>query len=465
MSFPSDVLPPPVIQETRRNWTGWVALSLLVGFTLLMALAESLTVKPPSQQVHDDQQEVLQSFMQAESRQGSATNQALDVAKKDVATKKGKVSSALAELSRQPSSDHMAAKLTAAMRTELHQPVQATLLGPLLKSKAPVDHLFAEIYGSPKLSLSKANQLVALLPKWPFVYTAAKVHALEKAGDKGALARFVPPKNTTSILLAGWLSVACLAISFSIWSQIWARHKQGTLLPRGIPMDTITALDADRLAIRGAQIFALYLIASTFASYLPRDYFGLPAKVVVIVFLLVTGVVLLQRLEVDGKRITLDMIGVSSRDLGQNVILGIQCFFAEFPVALILAGIGSAIFSFLPRATHPATEALSRDHSLATIVPVIVLGSILAPFWEEIVFRGLLFPALKRLMGGMVPGILVSSFLFASLHPQGISIWLALAGVGAASCLVSYQSRSLVPSMVMHCMHNTAVFALTLLVQ
>jgi hypothetical protein len=465
LSMSEDLLPPPVIEETRRNWTGWLFLGVLIGLQILVALTDSLSTKPPSLQTHDDQQEVLQAYMQSESGRSTNPQTVADKSKTDTDKKREDLTSAATELSKQPKSDHMAAKLSAAIETELRGTVKPAVLGPLLTSKTPVDRLFVEIYGSQKLTLSKARQMVALLPDFPFIYTAAKVHALEKAGDKGALVRLVPPKNSTFGRIAAFFTLMCFAISLSVWSQYWTKYKDGTLLLRGIPMDKITSLDADRLAIRAAQIFALFLIVQTVVASFPREYFDLVARVAVIVVLMVVGVIALQRLEVDGKKITLEMLGVSTRNLWQDVATGVQGFFAEFPIAMILAGIGSVIFSFLPKATHPATEVLARDHSLGTIIPVVILGSVLAPFWEELVFRGLIFPALKKFLGGIAPGLLVSSFLFASLHPQGISIWLALSSVGAASCLLSYQSRSLVPSMVMHCLHNSAVFALTLLVQ
>ncbi|MDR3691493.1 MAG: type II CAAX endopeptidase family protein [Fimbriimonas sp.] len=465
MSAPAGLIPPPVICEDRRNWTGWIVLTILISLQILLALSDSLTQKPPKLRTHDDEQETLQSEMRVASRFASEPSKNETTGKTALDDKWKELDSTLAVLAKQPKADTMATKLSLAMLTELHRPIQAGLFDPLLKSRSPVDKLFVEIYGSSKLSPAKANQMVALLPDYPFVYKAAKVHALQKAGDQGALNRLVPVQTVSGTGLVGFLSMVGIYVSISVWTGFWRRYRAGTLLPRGMPMSSITPLDADRLAIRAAQIFALFLIAQTIAAVLPRDAFNLFGRVIAVIVLMVAGVVGLQRFEIEGKRITLKMLGLSTCSLKDDILLGIQGFFAEFPIAMVLAGIGAVLFSFLPKATHPATEALSRDHSLGTLLPIVLLGSVLAPFWEELVFRGLLFPALNRLMGGLIPSILVSSFLFASMHPQGISIWLALAGVGAASCMLSYQSRSLVPSMVMHCLHNSAVFALTLLVQ
>ena len=64
----------------------------------------------------------------------------------------------------------------------------------------------------------------------------------------------------------------------------------------------------------------------------------------------------------------------------------------------------------------------------------------------------------------MSPAALVSSFLFASIHPQGPVLWAALASVALFSCFLAQKTRSLVPSITMHLAHNTTLLALTLLV-
>ena len=46
---------------------------------------------------------------------------------------------------------------------------------------------------------------------------------------------------------------------------------------------------------------------------------------------------------------------------------------------------------------------------------MIVLAVVIAPLWEEVVFRGYLYPVLKK-YGGMWTGALCSSLLFAAVH-------------------------------------------------
>ena len=260
-------------------------------------------------------------------------------------------------------------------------------------------------------------------------------------------------------------AIVVLFSGYIFGSNYLRQYQSGTLQYLGIPLSKITALDADRLAIRGAQIFGLYLVLETVVASLPKDLFNNFARILLVIIGMVGGVVLLQKAPIDGKKFSLEMLGLRAQNWKTHIYLGIVGYLIEFPIAMALAAVGSAIFAFLPKATHPASEAIARDHSIATVLPVMLLGCVLAPFWEELVFRGMLFPAFTRLFKGIRPGIIASSLLFASMHPQGISIWLSLSSVGAASCLLSYQSKSLVPSMVMHCLHNLTVFTIALMIQ
>jgi membrane protease YdiL (CAAX protease family) len=164
-----------------------------------------------------------------------------------------------------------------------------------------------------------------------------------------------------------------------------------------------------------------------------------------------------------GRVISLREIGVQRNDLSRLARIGLIGFVLEIPISVLLAAVGQALFSGIHHSTHPTTVAISTRHDLLTLVSTFMLASIVAPFWEEIMFRGLLFPAISRVTGRVLIGALVSSFFFGALHPQGLPLWMALMSVAGMSCALSYYTKSLVPSMVMHAAHNTALLVLTIL--
>ena len=86
---------------------------------------------------------------------------------------------------------------------------------------------------------------------------------------------------------------------------------------------------------------------------------------------------------------------------------------------MVVALVGTRLFQGLPSNEHPASAALMNTHDLATIASLLFFGAVAAPFWEETMFRGLLLPAFRRVFNGQAAAALLSSFLFACIHPQG----------------------------------------------
>ena len=69
-------------------------------------------------------------------------------------------------------------------------------------------------------------------------------------------------------------------------------------------------------------------------------------------------------------------------------------------------------------------EQMSRALALGGILTFIVLGGLIAPIIEELVFRGMLYPAWAS-QWGWLPSALATSFLFGILHPNRFSQFFA----------------------------------------
>lgn len=86
---------------------------------------------------------------------------------------------------------------------------------------------------------------------------------------------------------------------------------------------------------------------------------------------------------------------------------------------------------------------------------------VLAPAWEEVIFRGVILEGFKR--RGTVLGVLISAALFALLH-AGIhsgTPFLFMMGINLA--LVALFYRSVWASVVFHAANNALVLAAVLL--
>ena len=98
-------------------------------------------------------------------------------------------------------------------------------------------------------------------------------------------------------------------------------------------------------------------------------------------------------------------------------------------------------------------------------IPVIMLGLltiIVAPFAEEVFFRGFLFQgAAKR--WGMWAGIGFSAFIFGLVHAGGPDTWLLLPAIAAIGAIFAWgfaKSGSIYPSLFAHVIFNSVSFGI-----
>ncbi len=100
--------------------------------------------------------------------------------------------------------------------------------------------------------------------------------------------------------------------------------------------------------------------------------------------------------------------------------------------------------------------------SRASLSAIILFGVVLAPIFEEMLFRGFLLPLLVRSMGPWL-GILLTAVLFALLHgPEYHWAWqpVLLIGVaGTAFGYVRYKTGSTTSAFLMHSAYNAMGFS------
>ena len=133
------------------------------------------------------------------------------------------------------------------------------------------------------------------------------------------------------------------------------------------------------------------------------------------------------------------------------------------PVFTVIALLSRFIFQFMPSVDHPIVNELHNAANPLTLVALFLGASVQAPIVEETLFRGTLLPAVSRVLKSPAWGIVITSLIFASIHTTGVPSWLPLASIGAMGALLTYQTRSLLPAMVMHAVHNGAMLAVTLI--
>lgn len=155
------------------------------------------------------------------------------------------------------------------------------------------------------------------------------------------------------------------------------------------------------------------------------------------------------------------------RDLGlwvpkgkfwQEVIVGLGGYLAILPlffaVLLFLAYLAH-LFAYEPP-PHPLLNVFLEEEKRSPILIAysIFLASVLAPIFEEIFFRGFCYSVLKA-RWGVRWAMILSSALFAFIHQNSFAFWpIFVLGMGMAYL---YEKRkTLVPSIVLHIVHNSA---------
>jgi len=115
--------------------------------------------------------------------------------------------------------------------------------------------------------------------------------------------------------------------------------------------------------------------------------------------------------------------------------------------------------SFLPMPKNAPIEEFFRTARDAWIVSLF--GVFFAPIFEEIYFRGFLYPALARWLGVPV-SIFLTSLLFAAIHaPQLSHAWgpvLVIFLVGVALTTVRAVKKSVAATILMHMAYNATIF-------
>ena len=113
----------------------------------------------------------------------------------------------------------------------------------------------------------------------------------------------------------------------------------------------------------------------------------------------------------------------------------------------------------LPMPKHAPIEDFFRTARDAWILSAF--GVLFAPLFEELLFRGFLYPALARRLG-MVPSIGVTALAFASIHASQLKYsWgpvLVIFLVGVTLTTVRAVKKSVAATVLMHMAYNGTIF-------
>jgi membrane protease YdiL (CAAX protease family) len=139
-----------------------------------------------------------------------------------------------------------------------------------------------------------------------------------------------------------------------------------------------------------------------------------------------------------------------NRMRGGHVLRGFGAGAALFLLAGTLGGFIAWLFG------EPAAQgfalAVEGSDTWGQLTALVLLGVIIVPLQEELIFRGLIYPPLRKVYGP-TGGIARNSLFFALIHFDAPRFVPILAG-GFLLCLLFERNRSIWPSVIAHGVWN-----------
>ncbi|HMO04484.1 MAG TPA: type II CAAX endopeptidase family protein [Kiritimatiellia bacterium] len=154
--------------------------------------------------------------------------------------------------------------------------------------------------------------------------------------------------------------------------------------------------------------------------------------------------------------------GFSPKGIGREILWGVGIMIGVMPLLIGYNVVAQIVMNWM--GYEPPVQDVTRIIHGASDVPTKVyfalLAVVIAPVVEELLFRGVLLPALTR-YAGVKPAIVAVSVLFALVHghlPSAVPLFI----LSAALSLAYIYRGSLVTSIAMHAFFNSMTIAVIL---
>lgn len=444
---------PPILDDRppqRSHWTQWLAVILFFGLLIFAQLKEyGDTQAAPVVKDYFQESMEFRLALQQKSLLESAGQTSTEVS-----TSMKKM---LTELREEKKPGPRNLLLQYAIRVELGE----KLTDAELKKLDTKDALVKTAKPIFEPGQFKREQAFALKPKLEEYGLLGKVlyrEALRKAGQESYKAVFSAGQviGMGAVLLMGLGAFFC---GLAGWAFYFMLRKQ---LPKPEhPLPVMEPHSGGLVAVVAVVILGCFYLFSLAAGLMPTPSENVGAAVQAIAGLAFIGLLVyaLARANWDGKSL-LQALHRPHFSTGKLIGFGFLGFCMNLPVLVALVSMLEWLLRKFP-ASHPATELLHQNPSALALISLFISAAVVAPIWEEIAFRGFLFRGIAVSTKSWVLGLALSSLIFAAIHPQGPALILMLGWIGFMGGLLTVTTRSIVPAIVMHAIHNGFIVILS----
>jgi membrane protease YdiL (CAAX protease family) len=156
----------------------------------------------------------------------------------------------------------------------------------------------------------------------------------------------------------------------------------------------------------------------------------------------------------------------------REILAGVVCYFSAVPLLMggfalffLMNWISQQVFGPSDSPSHPAADMIGGASGLQLVL-LFAVASIAAPIVEEIVFRGVLYGHMRSVVTprirwlSILASAVVSSAVFAAVHPQGLLFTPVLGGLATGFALSRELRESLIAPMVAHAIANAVTLTI-----
>ncbi len=153
------------------------------------------------------------------------------------------------------------------------------------------------------------------------------------------------------------------------------------------------------------------------------------------------------------------VLGLSAVPLSSALRAGLRGYVTAFPWLLLILFIvvEAARALGVQPPIEPMHELVFGERRPGVLSLTVLLACVVGPLWEELFFRGVLYPALRRHLSRIV-AMVVSATFFSLLHMSPIG-FLPILGLGVLLAYLYERTGSLAGPLVVHMAHNTLLMA------
>jgi membrane protease YdiL (CAAX protease family) len=157
------------------------------------------------------------------------------------------------------------------------------------------------------------------------------------------------------------------------------------------------------------------------------------------------------------RRQSLKALGISSKNILQNIQIGLYSYITFLPILAILffsVIVIAGLLNYTPP-PQPVYELIFKEERPFFLVLTSFLIVLLGPITEEVFFRGFLYSALRKTLG-IASAVIISGFLFSFLHINLLG-FIPILVLGTFLAYMREKTGSLIPCITIHIVHNSAI--------